>query len=84
MTLGRTLWGQTTKTISGDCCVQVCALLETCGCYFNEGAARKHLDRFLTFLQAYLLSKPTLPLDVDFDLQVGDQQPTDSSICCRC
>ncbi|MEW5315382.1 MAG: hypothetical protein WDW38_006816 [Sanguina aurantia] len=47
----------------------VCALLETCGCYFNEGAARKHLDRFLTFLQAYLLSKPTLPLDVDFDLQ---------------
>ncbi|MEW5297640.1 MAG: hypothetical protein WDW36_000836 [Sanguina aurantia] len=47
----------------------VCALLETCGCYFNEGAARRHLDRFLTFLQAYLLSKPTLPLDVDFDLQ---------------
>lgn len=47
----------------------VCALLDTCGCYFVEGVARKRLDRFLTFFMAYCLSKDSLPLDVEFDLQ---------------
>ncbi|GFR49425.1 hypothetical protein Agub_g11482, partial [Astrephomene gubernaculifera] len=47
----------------------VCALLDACGQYFNEGAARARLDRFLTFFQAYILSKAALPLDVEFDLQ---------------
>ncbi|KAG2482394.1 hypothetical protein HYH03_018672 [Edaphochlamys debaryana] len=47
----------------------VCALLDACGQYFGEGAARSRLDRFLTFFQAYILSKARLPLDVEFDLQ---------------
>ncbi|KAG1671470.1 hypothetical protein FOA52_003128 [Chlamydomonas sp. UWO 241] len=48
----------------------VCCLLDTCGSYFSGGRAARKLDRFLTFFQAYLLSKqqPT-PLDVEFDIQ---------------
>jgi hypothetical protein len=54
------------------CCHwQVIVLLNTCGGYFSKGAAKRRLDRFLTFLQAYVLAKHTLPLDVDADLQVG-------------
>lgn len=47
-----------------------CSLLETCGQFFNKGLAKKRLDRFLTFFQRYLLAKPPLPLDVEFDVQV--------------
>jgi hypothetical protein len=38
--------------------------------YFNKGAARRRLDRFLTFLAAYLLAKDPLPLDIENDLEV--------------
>lgn len=31
--------------------VQVIVLLNTCGSYFSKGAAKRRLDRFLTFLQ---------------------------------
>lgn len=48
----------------------VCSLLETCGQFFNKGLAKKRLDRFLVFFQRYLLAKPPLPLDVEFDVQV--------------
>jgi hypothetical protein len=48
----------------------VIVLLNTCGGYFSKGAAKRRLDRFLTFLQAYVLAKHTAPLDVDADLQV--------------
>ena len=48
----------------------ICSLLETCGQFFNKGLAKKRLDRFLTFFQRYLLAKPPLPLDVEFDVQV--------------
>ncbi|KAL3151997.1 hypothetical protein ABBQ32_001118 [Trebouxia sp. C0010 RCD-2024] len=47
----------------------ICSLLETCGQFFNKGLAKKRLDRFLTFFQRYLLAKPPLPLDVEFDVQ---------------
>ncbi|KAF8071278.1 UPF2 [Scenedesmus sp. PABB004] len=47
----------------------VIALLATCGSYFSKGAARRRLDRFLVFMQAYVLAKQPLPLDVDADLQ---------------
>ncbi|KAA6426413.1 MAG: hypothetical protein FRX49_03524 [Trebouxia sp. A1-2] len=47
----------------------VCSLLETCGQFFNKGLAKKRLDRFLAFYQRYLLAKPPLPLDVEFDVQ---------------
>lgn len=49
----------------------ICSLLETCGQFFNKGLAKKRLDRFLAFYQRYLLAKPPLPLDVEFDVQVG-------------
>ncbi|KAL4437467.1 hypothetical protein ABPG77_003448 [Micractinium sp. CCAP 211/92] len=47
----------------------VCGLLGVCGQYFTRGAARRKLDRFLPYLQRYLLAKPPLPLDVEFDVQ---------------
>jgi hypothetical protein len=48
----------------------VCTLLETCGGYFHRGSAGRKLDRFLAYFQRYLLAKPPLPLDVEFDIQV--------------
>jgi hypothetical protein len=42
-----------------------------CGQYFTRGPARRKLDRFLPCFQRYLLAKPPLPLDVEFDVQVG-------------
>ena len=49
----------------------VCTLLEVCGQYFTRGVPRRKLDRFLPAFQRYLLAKPPLPLDVEFDVQVG-------------
>ena len=48
----------------------VCTLLGTCGQYFSRGSVRRKLDRFLVYFQRYLLAKPELPLDVEFDVQV--------------
>lgn len=48
----------------------VCMLLDTCGGYFHKGSAARKLDRFLAFFQRYILAKPSLPLDIDFDVQV--------------
>ena len=48
----------------------ICTLLETCGQFFNKGLAKKRLDRVLAYFQRYLLAKPPLPLDVEFDVQV--------------
>ena len=47
----------------------VCVLLGACGAYFCKGSAARRLDRFLAFFQRYLLAKPPLPLDVEFDVQ---------------
>jgi hypothetical protein len=47
----------------------VAVLLEACGAYFSKGSAGRKLDRFLAFFQRYLLAKPPLPLDVEFDVQ---------------
>ncbi len=63
----------------------VCSLLETCGQFFNKGLAKKRLDRFLALYQRYLLAKPPLPLDVEFDVQVCPHRPTCSGhrqSCC--
>ena len=43
----------------------------TCGAFFCKGKAGRRLDRFLAFFQRYLLAKPPLPLDIDFDVQVS-------------
>ncbi|XP_011046308.1 PREDICTED: regulator of nonsense transcripts UPF2-like [Populus euphratica] len=47
----------------------VIILLETCGHYFDRGSSKRKLDRFLIHFQRYILSKGSLPLDVEFDLQ---------------
>ena len=39
----------------------VCALLETCGAYFNSGSSKKRLDYFLTFFQNYFWFKQSDP-----------------------
>jgi regulator of nonsense transcripts 2 len=53
----------------------VCVLLGACGGYFCKGGAARRLDRFLAFLQRYLLAKPPLPLDVEFDVQARGAVP---------
>lgn len=52
----------------------MCTLLEDCGQYFTRGVARRKLDSFLPYLQRYLLAKPPLPLDVEFDVQVRGER----------
>ncbi|KAG4957160.1 hypothetical protein JHK85_043540 [Glycine max] len=47
----------------------IITLLETCGHYFDRGSSKRKLDRFLIHFQRYILSKGTLPLDIEFDLQ---------------
>ncbi|KAF1952344.1 ARM repeat-containing protein [Byssothecium circinans] len=47
----------------------VCNLLETCGMYYDKGAAKKKLDFFLSYFQYYLCLKDPLPLDVEFLVQ---------------
>ncbi|KAL7805950.1 ARM repeat-containing protein [Trichoderma aethiopicum] len=41
-------------------------MLETCGMFFNRGAAGKKLDYFLSFFQYYVHTKAPLPLDIEF------------------
>ncbi|TVY44575.1 Regulator of nonsense transcripts [Lachnellula subtilissima] len=47
----------------------VANLLETCGIFFNRGAAGKKLDYFLSFFQYYIYTKDTLPMDIEFIVQ---------------
>ena len=39
----------------------VCTLLEACAQYFSRGPARRKLERFVPYLQRYVLAKPPLP-----------------------
>lgn len=51
----------------------VCALLETCGAYFNSGSSKKRLDYFLTFFQNYYwfkFSDPIWTKDYQFPIYV--------------
>jgi regulator of nonsense transcripts 2 len=47
----------------------VCNLLESCGMYYDKGAAKKKLDFFLTYFQYYVCVKEGLPMDVEFIVQ---------------
>ncbi|KFA61568.1 hypothetical protein S40285_03997 [Stachybotrys chlorohalonatus IBT 40285] len=47
----------------------VSTMLETCGMFFNRGAAGKKLDYFLSFFQYYVHTKPSIPLDIEFTIQ---------------
>ncbi|KAF5243989.1 hypothetical protein FAUST_2611 [Fusarium austroamericanum] len=44
----------------------VSTMLETCGMFFNRGAAGKKLDYFLSFFQYYIFTKASLPMDIEF------------------
>ncbi|KAH7327895.1 armadillo-type protein [Stachybotrys elegans] len=47
----------------------VATMLETCGMFFNRGAAGKKLDYFLSFFQYYIHTKPSIPMDIEFTVQ---------------
>jgi regulator of nonsense transcripts 2 len=47
----------------------VCSLLESCGMYYDKGAAKKKLDFFLAYFQYYVCLKDPLPMDVEFVVQ---------------
>ncbi|KAF5205430.1 regulator of nonsense transcripts UPF2, partial [Thalictrum thalictroides] len=47
----------------------VVTLLQTCGHYFDRGSSKRKLNRFLVYFQRYILSKGSVPLDIEFDLQ---------------
>ncbi|KAF8397616.1 hypothetical protein HHK36_016536 [Tetracentron sinense] len=47
----------------------IITLLQTCGHYFDRGSSKRKLDRFLIYFQRYILSKGSIPLDIEFDLQ---------------
>ncbi|KAF2503158.1 ARM repeat-containing protein [Lophium mytilinum] len=48
----------------------ICNLLETCGMYFEKGAAKKKFEFFLTFFQYYVYGvKDPLPMDIEFLVQ---------------
>ncbi|KAG5951050.1 hypothetical protein E4U53_003874 [Claviceps sorghi] len=47
----------------------VATMLETCGMFFDRGAAGKKLDYFLSFFQYYVHTKSSLPMDIDFVVQ---------------
>jgi regulator of nonsense transcripts 2 len=47
----------------------VCTILDTCGVCFDRGTSKKKLDFFLTFFQYYLLTKDSLPMEIDFLVQ---------------
>ncbi|KAK0735877.1 armadillo-type protein [Apiosordaria backusii] len=44
----------------------IATILETCGVFFNKGAAGKKLDYFLSFFQYYIYAKDPLPMDIEF------------------
>jgi regulator of nonsense transcripts 2 len=43
-------------------------LLQTCGEYFNSGESMIKLDRFLLYFQRYILSKTSIPWDIEFTI----------------
>ncbi|KAK4156234.1 armadillo-type protein [Chaetomidium leptoderma] len=47
----------------------IATILETCGMFFNKGAAGKKLDYFLSFFQYYIHAKNPLPMDIEFLVQ---------------
>ncbi|EON96553.1 putative nonsense-mediated mrna decay factor protein [Phaeoacremonium minimum UCRPA7] len=47
----------------------IATILETCGIFFNRGAAGKKLDYFLSFFQYYIFTKNPLPMDIEFIVQ---------------
>lgn len=44
----------------------VVTLLVTCGRYFSRGSAKRKLHKYLVYFQRYLLSKPSILIDLEF------------------
>lgn len=44
----------------------VCVMLETCGHFFDRGAGKQKLDRFLQFFIRYVLTKGDLPMRISY------------------
>ncbi|RCI14055.1 hypothetical protein L249_8093 [Ophiocordyceps polyrhachis-furcata BCC 54312] len=44
----------------------IATILETCGMFFNRGAAGKRLDYFLSFFDYYVHTKASLPMEMEF------------------
>lgn len=47
----------------------IATILDTCGIYFNRGAAGKKLDYFLSFFQYYIYTKVEMPVEMEFLIQ---------------
>ncbi|KAJ3097179.1 hypothetical protein HDU97_005098 [Phlyctochytrium planicorne] len=43
-----------------------CAILESCGPYFDKGSLGRRLDEFLAFFEVYITSKSTIPREISF------------------
>ncbi|KAF9908195.1 hypothetical protein EC991_010121 [Linnemannia zychae] len=47
----------------------VCTLLDTCGMCFDHGSSKIKLDSFLVLFQMYILSKETIPLEIEYMIE---------------
>ncbi|KAF9098346.1 hypothetical protein BGX23_006400 [Mortierella sp. AD031] len=47
----------------------VCTLLDTCGMCFDHGSSKIKLDSFLVLFQMYILSKESIPLEIDYMIE---------------
>ncbi|KAF9210202.1 hypothetical protein BGZ49_000023 [Haplosporangium sp. Z 27] len=47
----------------------VCTLLDTCGMCFDHGSSKIKLDSFLVMFQMYILSKESIPLEIEYMIE---------------
>ncbi|KAF9403150.1 hypothetical protein BGX21_006677 [Mortierella sp. AD011] len=47
----------------------VCSLLDTCGMCFDHGSSKIKLDSFLVLFQMYILSKESIPLEIEYMIE---------------
>ncbi|KAF9920881.1 hypothetical protein FBU30_009178 [Linnemannia zychae] len=47
----------------------VCTLLDTCGMCFDHGSSKIKLDSFLVLFQMYILSKESIPLEIEYMIE---------------
>ncbi|KAF9364733.1 hypothetical protein BGX34_000627 [Mortierella sp. NVP85] len=47
----------------------VCTLLDTCGMCFDHGSSKIKLDAFLVLFQMYILSKESIPLEIEYMIE---------------
>ncbi|KAF8941624.1 hypothetical protein BGZ58_003654 [Dissophora ornata] len=47
----------------------ICVLLDTCGMCFDHGSSKIKLDSFLVLFQMYILSKESIPLEIEYMIE---------------